>query len=133
MRAFRAVFTQDQDRTPAVDRTPERTDDVVDPFWGDLGDGFDPETLFACRGSIDGHSCGISLFRDRIVLDGDRDHSAPCILRVDEVEEWGTRADEASMLVGIRSDDCHSGRLPKAFERPLRIAMTTLLGPSGHR
>jgi hypothetical protein len=115
---------------PESTRAPE---DVPDPFWGDLGDGFDPESLFACRGSIDGLSCGISLFRDRIVFDGDPDHPAPCILPVDEVEEWGTSADEASMHIGIRSSDQHGGRLPKAFERPLRIAMTTLLGPSGHR
>jgi hypothetical protein len=120
------------ERVPAV-WPKDAPDDIADPFWGDLGDGFDPETIFACRGSIEGRSCGISLFRDRIMLDGDPEHPGTSILRVAEVEEWGTSADEDSMLVGIRSDDCHSGRLPRGFERPLRIALTTLLGPAGHR
>jgi hypothetical protein len=89
-----------------------------------------PEALFGCSGTVDRVERSVSIFRDRIVIDGGVTPPGPETIARSGIVSWATRDSDAA--VEVRFDDATSHRtlIPAGASRPLITALTAQLGAS---
>lgn len=108
------------DQLPASDT--RAFDDFVD--FADFYDSVPSDLLFECVTTSSEVSGGVSVFRDRVVVE-DLTTGTPCVCELEQITSWSVTPDTTETVVVELKEPARTSRtrLPIAFARAITVAL----------
>lgn len=118
---------------PQSDQLPTSDTGAVDDFvdFADFYESVPNDLLFECVTTSSDVSGGVSVFRDRVVVE-DIATGTPCVCELEQITSWSVTPDTPETVV-VEIDQparTHRTRLPMAFARAISVALNEVTAPT---
>jgi hypothetical protein len=102
-------------------------DAVMLKDWADFYDALPADLVFECSVEFEHTSCGVAVYRDRVVVD-EPGAGLPTAMNVEDITSWNVAQDGEDTVVEVAAQRTRRTRLPLAYAGAIRVALAEVLG-----